>query len=140
MIERRRFNRVHCNAIFSLAICDSYKIKNRNNGSVTGEMIDFSLRGACILSDKIQYGWQHIFNSTQHHNDEIIRLEYLSDNNNDPLVIYGKSAWYNQSFFNKTDKMRFKLGIEFLKDQSQDILQDFYTTMVRCQKAQKILQ
>ncbi|RWX45526.1 hypothetical protein VT99_12683 [Candidatus Electrothrix marina] len=137
MIERRRFNRVSCNARVSLTLCDSYKIKNRNDSPVTGEMIDFSLHGACLLPDKIQYGCRHIFNSTQHHNDYIIRLEYISDDENNSLVTYGNSAWYNQSSFDNADRIRFKLGIEFLEDQDQDILRNFYAKLANRQNAEK---
>lgn len=137
MTERRRFNRVSCNDRVLLTICDAYKIKKRNDSPVTGEMIDFSLHGACLLPDKIQYGCQHIFKSTQHHNDYIVRLEYISGDENNSLVIYGNSAWYNQSSLDKADRIRFKLGIEFLEDQDQDILQNFYAKLASRQNAKE---
>ncbi len=137
MIERRRFNRVSCNTSFSLIICDTCKVKKRNDSPVIGEMIDFSLHGACLLPDKIQYGCQHIFKSTQHHNDYIVRLKYISDDENNSLILYGKSAWYNQSFSDKADNIRFKLGIEFLEDQDQAILHAFYAKLANRQNAKK---
>ncbi len=129
MIERRRFNRVICNARILLTLCDTYKIRIRNDSPVTGKMVDLSLHGACLFPDKIQYGCLHIFKSTQHHNNYIISLEYISDVDNNSLVIYGNSAWYNQSSFYKDDRIRFKLGIEFLEDQDQDILRNFYAKL-----------
>ena len=137
MIEQRRFNRVSCNARVSLTLCDTYKIKVRNDSPVTGEIIDFSLHGVCLLPDKIQYGCHHIFNSTQHQNDYIIRLEYIKDDESNSLVIYGNSAWYNQSSLNEANKVRFKLGVAFLEDQDQIILQKFYTKLTGRQNAKE---
>ncbi|MCI5222482.1 MAG: hypothetical protein D3924_07385 [Candidatus Electrothrix sp. AR4] len=137
MIERRRFNRESCNDIVLLTLCDAYKVKVRNDSPVTGEMIDFSLHGACLLPNKIQYGSQHIFKSTQHHNDYIIRLEYISNDENNSLVIYGNSAWYNQTSFDKSERIRFKLGIEFLEDQDQDSLKNFYAKVSSRQNAKE---
>jgi hypothetical protein len=135
MTERRRFNRASCDTIVSLTICDTYKIKKRNDSPVTSAMIDFSLHGACLLPDKIEYGGQHIFKATQHHSDYIVRIEYTPDDKDDPLIIYGNSSWYNQS--SQADSIRFKLGIEFLKNQNQDILHNFYTKLANRQNAQK---
>ena len=137
MIERRRFSRLNCDTLVSITICDSCRIKKRDDKPITGKMIDFSLHGACLLPDKIQYGCRHIFKSTQHRNDYIIRLEYIADDENNPFIIYGNSAWYNQSSSDDSDSIRFKLGIEFLDDQNEDTLREFYARMANRQNAKK---
>ena len=137
MIDRRHFNRMDCNASCLLTICDANKIEIRNGTPVTGKMIDFSRHGACLLPDEILYGCQHIFTSTQHNKDFIVKLKFILDDQNNSLIIYGNSAWYNQSYFDKADKVQFKLGIEFLKDQDQDTLQKFYVKMANHEGARE---
>ncbi|MCI5221412.1 MAG: PilZ domain-containing protein [Candidatus Electrothrix sp. AR4] len=136
MIERRRFNRVSSNVRVSVTLCDTYKLKIPLDTPATGKITDFSPHGVCLLLDKIQYGGHHIFDTTQYHEDHIIRLEYITDDENNSLIIYGNSTWYDR-YSGATDSARFKLGIEFLVDQDQDILQKFLAKLASRQSTKE---
>ncbi|WP_028584239.1 hypothetical protein [Desulfogranum mediterraneum] len=136
MIERRRINRVKSKVRVTINLCDIRRDNAPIGSRITGRITDFTPYGACLHLDTIKCGDHHLFYTTQDHENHVVSLEYRADDEDNPVVVYGNPAWYDLCS-SETEIAKFKLGIEFLGGQDQEILQKFLAKLAGRQDAEE---